>query len=636
MDKFLFLILVFLHTITSKRLYTNKWIVQIKGEPKDAANIATKHGFVLNGEIYDNYYRFKKIGLPQKSTVSNELITHRLLKEDQVLTADQILWKRIYHRTDFTPNDRLWPDMWYVHKSTRPSMKIEEAWESGYTGRGVTIGIVDNGVDINHPDLKANIENGLSYDFMDNDRDPSPSSSSVRHGTLCAGTAAAVCNNTLCGCGIAYNAFIAGIKNNDGGTYSDIEAKSLVHKMNEIAIYSNSWGESDDTNFGGPDSIVQGALSRGVKLGRSLKGSIYVWASGNSGPDDNCNADGYVTSIYTIAIASVSRGGYSASYGETCSAILASTYSDIVTTDTNGGCNKKFTGTSASAPIASAIYSLALQANDQLTWRDIQHLTVETSSMTGLINIDVMENGVKRKVSHYFGFGLMNAEAMINAAKNWTLVSQQIECTESGPDNSLTIGVSREIVSNIATASCGNKIERLEHVEAHITFDCIRRGEVELFLTSAQGTQSKLLTKRRKDISSATSFSWKFMSVHYWGENPSGTWSLKMRVKDSAVAGSLTKWKLVFFGTKDNPIMNMNNNNSLNTDFTKIEYTTSSQQNDFAIIKNKTSKRKDNTTSYIAGGIAAVSIPSIGCAIYFAACRKKKKRQVSQAEKKPN
>lgn len=57
---------------------------------------------------------------------------------------------------------------------------------------------------------------------------------------------------------------------------------------------------------------------------------------------------------------------------------------------------------------------------------------------------------------------------------------------------------------------------------------------------------------------------------------------------------------------------------------------------DFAIIKNKTSKRKDNTTSYIAGGIAAVSIPSIGCAIYFAACRKKKKRQVSQAEKKPN
>lgn len=51
MDKFLFLTLVFLQTITSKRLYTNKWIVHIKGEPKDAANIATRHGFVLHGEV---------------------------------------------------------------------------------------------------------------------------------------------------------------------------------------------------------------------------------------------------------------------------------------------------------------------------------------------------------------------------------------------------------------------------------------------------------------------------------------------------------------------------------------------------------------------------------------------------------
>lgn len=177
---------------------------------------------------------------------------------------------------------------------------------------------------------------------------------------------------------------------------------------------------------------------------------------------------------------------------------------------------------------------------------------------------------------------------------------------------SLTIGASREVVSNINTTSCGDKIERLEHVEAHITFECTRRGEVELFLTSAQGTKSKLLTKRQKDNSSATSFSWKFMSVHYWGENPSGTWSLKMRVKESSFTGkypfsisivmgkmnlwsdkevlfrfivcflfiwildfllysvtfclgSLTKWKLVFFGTKDNQNIKMNENDSLIT-----------------------------------------------------------------------
>lgn len=183
---------------------------------------------------------------------------------------------------------------------------------------------------------------------------------------------------------------------------------------------------------------------------------------------------------------------------------------------------------------------------------------------------------------------------------------------------SLTIGASREVVSNINTTSCGDKIERLEHVEAHITFECTRRGEVELFLTSAQGTKSKLLTKRQKDNSSATSFSWKFMSVHYWGENPSGTWSLKMRVKESSFTGSLKKWKLVFFGTKDNQNIKMNENDSLITDFTK---------------RANTNTAKGNTTEYIVGVTVTVGILiiicNIGLVIYFAVREQKKKIRVS-------
>lgn len=55
-----------------------------------------------------------------------------------------------------------------------------------------------------------------------------------------------------------------GIKNNNGGTTSDIEAMSLTHRMNEIEIYSNSWGESDETDFGGPDTIIKRAILRGI------------------------------------------------------------------------------------------------------------------------------------------------------------------------------------------------------------------------------------------------------------------------------------------------------------------------------------------------------------------------------------
>ncbi len=52
------------------------------------------------------------------------------------------------------------------------------------------------------------------------------------------------------------------------------------------------------------------ALSDGVEKGRNGKGSIFVWAAGTGGKYmDNCNCDGYVTSIYTISISSVSELG---------------------------------------------------------------------------------------------------------------------------------------------------------------------------------------------------------------------------------------------------------------------------------------------------------------------------------------
>ena len=44
-------------------------------------------------------------------------------------------------------------------------------------------------------------------------------------------------------------------------------------------------------------------VEEGVRKGRKGKGSIYVWASGNGGKfEDNCNCDGYATSIYTLSV----------------------------------------------------------------------------------------------------------------------------------------------------------------------------------------------------------------------------------------------------------------------------------------------------------------------------------------------
>ena len=72
------------------------------------------------------------------------------------------------------------------------------------------------------------------------------------------------------------------------------------------------------------------AILHDLKMqGRNGKGSIYVYAAGNGGPMDNCNADGYVNSVYTIPITSVGADGKATWYAEVCAPVFAATYSGI-------------------------------------------------------------------------------------------------------------------------------------------------------------------------------------------------------------------------------------------------------------------------------------------------------------------
>ena len=53
-----------------------------------------------------------------------------------------------------------------------------------------------------------------------------------------------------------------------------------------------------------------------------------MWASGDGGPDDDCNCDGYAASMWTISINSATNDGQTAGYDESCSSTLASTFSN--------------------------------------------------------------------------------------------------------------------------------------------------------------------------------------------------------------------------------------------------------------------------------------------------------------------
>jgi furin len=82
------------------------------------------------------------------------------------------------------------------------------------------------------------------------------------------------------------------------------------------------------------------------------------------------------------------------------------------------------------------------------------------------------------------------------------------------------------------------EIKFIEHVVVEIRFSATQRGQVELFLTSPSGTTTTLLSVRPGDIPYSGPITWSYMSVHFWGEDPKGNWTLKMYIRDTSTAGN--------------------------------------------------------------------------------------------------
>ncbi|OCT97896.1 hypothetical protein XELAEV_180101275mg, partial [Xenopus laevis] len=239
--------------------------------------------------------------------------------------------------------------------------------------------------------------------------------------------------------------------------------------------------------------------------GRRGFGSVYVWASGNGGRSrDHCSCDGYTNSIYTISISSTTESGKKPWYLEECASTLATTYSSgesydrkVITTDLRQRCTDSHTGTSASAPMAAGIIALALEANPFLTWRDVQHIIVKTSRQRHLNAPDWKTNAAGYKVSHLYGFGLMDAEAMVVEAEKWTTVPVQHICVENTERQIKTIRPDNVVRSVYKATGCADNTNHhviyLEHVVVRVSITHPRRGDLAIYLTSPSGTRSQLL-----------------------------------------------------------------------------------------------------------------------------------------------
>jgi len=579
---------------------TNHWMVELlhpdDGQTADA--LAGRFGYRNAGRLLgsDTEFHFIQRAVPQYRMRRSVRHTRQLKSHPMVKRAVQQSGyhrrKRGYRealRVEPLPNDPLFKHQWYLKNNGQAGGKkgldlnVLGAWALGVTGKNVTTAIMDDGIDYTHPDLMYNYNAAASYDYSSNDPFPYPRYTDTwfnSHGTRCAGEISARRDNHICGVGVAYDSKVAGIRMLDQPYMTDmIEANSMGHEPQLIDIYSASWGPTDDgKTVDGPRNYTMRAIVRGINEGRKGLGSIYVWASGDGGEKDDCNCDGYAASMWTISINSAINDGRTALYDESCSSTLASTFSNgrsanpeagVATTDLYNSCTLKHSGTSAAAPEAAGVFALGLEANPNLTWRDMQHLTVLTSKRNQLRDPTGRHgwhvNGAGLEFNHLFGYGVLDAGAMVVLAKNWTTGPPRYHCKAGILKGNDKFSKKKPLRLTLDTTSCedsASPVRYLEHVQAFISLKSSRRGANVVYLTSPMGTRSLILSKRPSDDDEIDGFNkWPFMTTHCWGENPIGRWTLEVMVDpklEEPHEGFLTEWTLMLHGTQHPPYLSIN------------------------------------------------------------------------------
>nr|XP_024215958.1 neuroendocrine convertase 2 [Halyomorpha halys] len=565
-------------------VFTNSFYVRLRGDPgpEEADKLAQRTGFHNYGPVLgsSNEFHFVHRGLAGARPKRSIPHMRRLKVDPLVHVAVQMPgFKRVKRgykplrvenlvpdmKPERPPTDPFFQFQWYLKNTgqnggkAKLDLNVEAAWAQGVTGKNVTTAIMDDGVDYMHQDLKYNYNAKASYDFSSNDRFPYPRYTDDwfnSHGTRCAGEVAAARDNGICGVGVAYDSKIAGIRMLDQPYMTDlIEANSMGHEPNLIDIYSASWGPTDDgKTVDGPRNATMRAIVKGVNEGRNGLGNIYVWASGDGGEEDDCNCDGYAASMWTISINSAINDGQNAHYDESCSSTLASTFSNgakdpntgVATTDLYGKCTTTHSGTSAAAPEAAGVFALALEANPEISWRDIQHLTVLTSKRNSLFDaknrFHWTMNGVGLEFNHLFGFGVLDAGAMVALAKQWKTVPARYHC-EAGS------------VKQIQILHCPGSHEQWELApgKCGTRFGLNCKRELDLMDVII----SMILSRRVNDNDHRDGFTkWPFMTTHTWGEYPQGTWTLEVSFAsppDQPQSGFFKEWTLMLHGTMDAP-----------------------------------------------------------------------------------
>lgn len=478
-------------------------------------------------------------------------------------------------------NDPLLSSQWHIRALLGPDPN--KIWED-YTGKGVKVGVYDDGLDKNHADLRANYDASkeLTYGGLKAD----PSTGSGVHGTSVAGIIAASANNGVGGVGIAHGATVTGVNIFSGAAYNNYIAS--IRAMSSFDVTNSSWGWTSKyadnsavvNSFG--DQFIK-ALAYAADAGRGGKGTVIVNSAGNDAlTGREANDSEFNASRHTITVGAIGQDGDVAAYSTRGSSVLVSAPTSgggagITTTDKTGSAGYSsgdftysFGGTSAAAPVVSGLVTLMLEANPGLGWRDIHDILTYTADHTtptalngGIsgrmeygwtMNKADNANGGGLHYSNDVGYGMVDGFEAIRYAEVWSKFGPA-ETSANEAKASVSTAVNKAITDNATTTftmNLANSIE-IEHAALTLTLTHGNVNDLRIELVSPEGTRSILLDATT-GVTAFNNTTWTYGTDALRGELSNGTWTVRVTDTKTGYTGTVVNAKLEVFG--DTPSVN--------------------------------------------------------------------------------
>ena len=462
-------------------------------------------------------------------------------------------------------NDPLYGCQWHLNNddqfrnSAGRDIRVEEVWPT-YTGSGINVAVVDDGMHYWHEDLTDNVLTSFNHNY-------DPDLTDIYHpfedhGTAVAGLIAAK-DNSLGMRGVAPDAKIYGYNYLVEQTDAN-EANAMSRNAATTAISNNSWGSGD---FGHPEpaaAIWEAAVKNGVTTGYGGKGVFYAWAAGNGGDDDNSNLDELANFYAVTAVCAVGHDDIRSDYSEKGANLWVCGPSSsgrvgqprIATTDNGHRYRGSFGGTSAATPIVSGVVALVREANNALTWRDVKLILAASARKNDPDNTGWVEGAFKYgsttdryNFNHEYGFGMVDAKAAVDLATSWTNTRDLREITSDSSVINLPIpDLPTSGTPTIVTASLtvDPYVEFVEFVEVNAHFYHSNFRDLTIELVSPSGAVSTLSTTAR--IAGPLTTEFRFGSARHLGEDAAGEWTLRIKDLERVDTGALRSWGLTIYG----------------------------------------------------------------------------------------